>query len=302
MRVMVADGNNLAIASASVTGHLVNGTLYGFCNTIIALMRDCIFDYDPEGTFIIAWDSRENWRNILYPEYKANRRVDDDNQEKKAFFEKFREQRKRIITLLELFPVQQLWVKGFEADDIAGHICSQRENADTKTTLVSNDDDWSQLVSERVTHLLPKKGRKLQSGNFQEHMGLKNGLEFTKYKALVGDAGDNVPGADGIGDVSARNYLNGITIRGDRLKTIENWKKNPNGYARSYELVDLHGVRTEKYGFKYEYQKTVGRYDPEALRARFRHYAFESILKKFDARTKIMEKYALGLNSIDYLL
>ena len=89
-RRVVVDGNNIGIANATQVGHLLNGTLFGFCKTIGMLMKKY-----PDSIIQVAWDSKTCWRNDYYPEYKTTRKNDPDPA-KKEFFAKPEKTNKKL--------------------------------------------------------------------------------------------------------------------------------------------------------------------------------------------------------------
>ena len=147
----------------------------------------------------ICCDSGKSFRHDLEPAYKANR-----DTENRAVI-------KHQMTLAcetlaaDGFPV---WAaKGFEADDVIASATARAVAIDGAEVLIASDDkDLLQLVSDRVTV------KKLRDGTLRTPEIVKENLkvlpsQVLDYLCLVGDASDNVKGADGIGAVKAAKLL-----------------------------------------------------------------------------------------------
>ncbi len=158
----------------------------------------------------VCCDSGRSFRKDVSPDYKAQRPETDAALKHQIDL--------AIETLKgDGFPV---WaVKGFEADDL---LATATKLAETSTfvsvigatveippcsvTIASSDKDLLQLVSPRVTV------KSLTSGQVYDEdlVALKFGVrpdQMRDYLALVGDASDNVKGADGIGAKKASALL-----------------------------------------------------------------------------------------------
>lgn len=109
-------------------------------------------------------------------------------------------------------------VAGFEADDLMATGCFQNEmlnqrggHQTTEVLLVTGDKDMHQLISPLVKVFRPAVGSNPAVTYDAEHFSEQhNGLspnQIVDYLALVGDASDNIRGADGIGPKTAAKLL-----------------------------------------------------------------------------------------------
>ena len=287
-RRVVVDGNNIGIANATQVGHLLNGTLFGFCKTIGMLMKKY-----PDSIIQVAWDSKTCWRNDYYPEYKTTRKNDPDPA-KKEFFAKYVQQKAKIVTSLLRFPVVQLEAENFEADDIAGHVASNGSPG-APVTLVSNDQDWYSLVRDGVDLFRPKTDLVLNMDNFFSVTKVKDGHDYTKMKAIIGDPGDDIPGIKGIGEGTASAYLNGTLSGGVKYDKIKDWEFAVEGYQRSLMLCNIRNpVYPQKYEFKVNH--IPGKYSKEDFSDFIRHYMFKSFdIEKWHS---FMSKHQSNLESV----
>ncbi len=179
-------------------GMLVNA-VYGFSSLLLKIMNDikpdglvCTFDL-PGGTF----------RDELYPEYKATR-------EKKP--QDLYDQLDPIKDVLDAFNIPWFEEEGYEADDIIGSISKQvtKKNKDWKVLIVTGDLDELQLVDERISLYMLKKGisqvKIYDEVAVHERYGLTPD-ELIDYKAFKGDPSDNIKGVAGIGDKGATQLI-----------------------------------------------------------------------------------------------
>lgn len=199
-KLMLIDGNSIinraffAIPPLNDSqGRNVNA-VYGF----ISILLKAISDQKPN-KLIVAFDKKgKNFRKELYPEYKANR---------KGMPEDLAAQLPILHELLDAMHVAVVEKAGIEADDIIGTICTAYDGT---SVIVSGDRDMLQLVSEKTTVLLTKKGVTEVEENNPISITANYRLtpsQIVDYKALRGDTSDNIPGVQGIGDKTAMSLL-----------------------------------------------------------------------------------------------
>lgn len=103
----------------------------------------------------------------------------------------------------------------FEAEDVIATLCKEWRSKEHKVAIVSGDKDVMQLL-ERDWVTVLRKYSKQEDGSIlamwftQDDLYEKTGLtpeQWVDYLAFAGDSGDNVKGAEGIGDVTARELL-----------------------------------------------------------------------------------------------
>lgn len=296
MQHVLLDGNALSIACASTTGHLLNGTLYGFLNMVNSHMKK-FGAGNEKARFYVAWDAKNNWRLDVYPEYKESRRVKTDDEEKEKFWKKFQEQRRKIKEVLTSLPVIQLVADGFEADDIGGHFSAVSDNR-KPVVLVTNDTDWLQLVRPHCPVYLSTKDTVVTEGNFFDITGVNYPSGYVQYKALMGDDGDDVPGAVGIGPKTAAKWANGEQVKGSKGEIIAEWVNNPEGYSRSLELVDIRGFKNQRTTYEFRLEEVKGNIQNRPFAEICNHYMFKSIIPKLPEWTKNQAPFWKGLEEI----
>lgn len=189
------------------------GALYGISAMLLSLFyvgggkpdyAAALFDR-PEPTF----------RDKKYAEYKAHRPPTAD------------ELISQIIEspkLFQAFGIATFDKAGFEADDLIATLAEKfRKEPDVQVMVLTGDRDTLQLVEgEKVVVKMFNKGVSdttvFDEVAVEAKYGLKPG-QLIDYKALVGDASDNIKGVPGVGPKTAVELIK-------KFGTIENLFKN----------------------------------------------------------------------------
>ncbi|MDC2979319.1 DNA polymerase I [Pelagibacteraceae bacterium] len=208
--------------------------VFGFTNMLVKLIED----YSDDKMIVVFDAARENFRNKIYPEYKANRGDAPDD---------LIPQFPLIRECVKSFNIPQLEIEGFEADDIIATYANLAEKNKIETIIVSSDKDLMQLVSKNVTMLDPMKNKKIEIKDVEEKFGVKPD-KVIFIQALTGDKVDNIPGAPGIGPKTASQLINefnnidGLIKNLDKIKQEKRrniLKESENDIRLSLELVTL---------------------------------------------------------------
>lgn len=278
-KVTIYDGNNISMASAHTGGDMKNdkgiltGGLYNFLRTVRSNQQQ--FQSDK---IIVAWDAANPWRRDILPSYKISRRQEERPPQVEEWYRAYNFQRGEMKRMTMMMGVEHVTVPRMEADDIAGHL--SRAMKDDEIVLVTNDNDWFQLINERVSVYRPlKKGTDqdfLNLKNFQEITGCLDPAEFIQAKAIIGDDGDDVPGCKGVGLITALKYIRGELNKGKKVEAIEAWMEDPEGFDRTFKLVNLNNEIAD-------YQEMCQVMRAEKNQADFvaacQEYQFSSIIK-----------------------
>ena len=206
-KVLLIDGNSLmfrAYYATAYTGNLMKtrdglytNALFGFVNMVTKLLSSDI-DYA-----FVAFDAgKQTFRHQEYEDYKGGR---------KPLPDELREQIPLIKEYLDILNVKRMESLDYEADDLIATVASKFKNDFDEVLVVTGDRDLLQLVDEKVSVGLTKKGvGELDihnKDNFFEKEGF-NPQQLIDYKGIAGDASDNLPGIRGIGDKTAIKLLN----------------------------------------------------------------------------------------------
>lgn len=146
----------------------------------------------------ICCDAGRSFRHEISPAYKANR------PEREAALHHQIDLAREILAA-DGFPI---WaVKGFEADDLVATATAKAlALPDLDVLIVSADKDLLQLVGPRVRAMSVRDGSILDSNAVLAKFGVYPS-QMRDYLMLVGDASDNVKGAQGIGPKKAAALL-----------------------------------------------------------------------------------------------
>ena len=204
-KVILIDGNNFMFRSYYATAYTGNvmknskgfptNALYGFINMINKIIQEEKPEY-----MAVAFDIGRNFRKEKYETYKDGR--SETPQELKQQMPVARE-------VLKAMGIKYFELEPYEADDIIGTFAKKcEEDDDYEALIISSDKDLLQLISHEtsVKLLKTKDSIKYNTKNFKEEWGFEP-IRMIDYKALAGDASDNIPGVKGIGDKTAINLL-----------------------------------------------------------------------------------------------
>ena len=202
--LLVIDGDNLAHRAyhsmpkslRSADGRPINA-IVGWTNMLMTL-----WDSQQPRSVFVAWDTLhvDTYRHKLWPTYQGGRVFDD-----------------AIVRQLDVLPTLAAAFgfgvgkkAGYEADDFMAAAAIAETQRGGHSLLLTTDRDAYQLVSESVTVLAPRAGVRdlMRIGPEQvvERMGVLP-EQIPDFKALAGDASDNIPGAKGIGPKAASALL-----------------------------------------------------------------------------------------------
>ena len=110
----------------------------------------------------------------------------------------------RIVEYLECLPVTLINMDGIEADDVIGY-CA-KHIFDNKSTIMSTDKDFLQLIDENIRVYSPTKKKMYDEEKVVEEYGISS-HNFLLYRMLDGDVSDGIPGIKGVGLKSLLKYF-----------------------------------------------------------------------------------------------
>lgn len=194
---------------------LPTNAVYGF----LRYLWDAIDTFKPTHV-ACCWDmASKTFRSDQFAAYKGNRPEAPDD---------LVPQFSLIREVTECLGIPNLGVEGYEADDCIGTL-SHRFGEDMNVMILSGDHDLLQLVSERTSVIIMKKGH----GNYMvytpETLYQEKGLlprQVIDVKGLMGDSSDNYPGVRGIGEKTAMKLI-------QEFESIEGILENMNALTKS---------------------------------------------------------------------
>jgi DNA polymerase-1 len=188
----------------------------GYVNMLLKLIDRALDDGALDYMAVIFDAKRKNFRNDIYPEYKANR--DDPPEELRPQFQLVRD-------ATEAFGLPAIVKEGFEADDLIATYAREAEAAGIETVVVSSDKDLMQLVRDGVFMLDPMKDIVIGEDEVMEKFGVTPD-KVVDVQSLAGDSTDNVPGVPGIGVKTAALLINEYGDLDTLLDRAEEIKQN----------------------------------------------------------------------------
>ena len=203
-RVLIVDGLNLYLRAFAVNGALNdNGVPVGGLTGFLRSLAYAIREVNPTRV-IVVYDGQggSQRRRKIHPDYKANRkpgkRITRWDAFKNATEEKdaMKIQFSRLIEYLDFLPVNVISIDKIEADDTIAYIAHTLLDEDV--TILSADQDFLQLVNERITVWSPTKKKFYTPRMVMDDYGVP-AHNFLMYKVLMGDKSDNIEGVKGLG-------------------------------------------------------------------------------------------------------
>jgi len=265
-KVLLLDGYNLFYrARYSNMRKGKHSTIFNFFRSL----RPLVEKFSPDSVFLVL-EGMPKKRMLLSEDYKGTRvHTNEDN---------FREQRRIIESLIERFyPINLVRQPDFECDDIIGHLAN-KFSANSKVTIVSTDTDFIQSIDENIDLYNPV--RKLFIEKFE--------CNYVLYKALKGDAADNIIGFNGIGDKTAKKLVKSKELMKEFLDKEDNLEK----FKHNVEMIRFHQLNEEEieninfFGYNLE--------GWDSLRIIFKEMEFKSMTEKDTS----WEKYIKTFNQI----
>lgn len=191
-------------------------------------IKGLVHKFKPDAIWV-AWDKRlthnsTNFRKQLIPNtYKATR----DNERTAKVITNHR----CIEEALHTLGIKQMYPNVLEADDVIGWLAQKLPG---NTTIVSVDKDLLQLITDKVNVYNPIKKCLIDRDNFSNTVGVKV-EHYVKFKALLGDASDNIQGVEGFGTQRSRK----LCIESfDAIKSTLSTDKY-NVFEKNIILIDL---------------------------------------------------------------
>ncbi len=207
-KLLLIDANSLIHRSfhalpplTTPSGEPINA-VYGLSSILIKILRDHQPDY-----VAAAFDRPEpTFRDAMFEDYKAHRPPTADE---------LISQLQKAHETFEKFGIKVVEKAGYEADDIVGTLAERfkrgPELVEGRIVIFSGDKDNLQLIDGDMVVVELLKTGVSKTITYGEAMFLQeygfSPKQLIDYKALVGDASDNIPGVTGIGPKGATELI-----------------------------------------------------------------------------------------------
>ncbi len=205
---------------------LPTSTVFGFTLALDEILRK----ENPSHIAVVFDPPGPNFRHEMFPAYKANR---------DATPEDIKEAVPYIKRLIEGFNIPVIEEMGYEADDVIGTMAKKAEKEGYAVYMMTPDKDFAQLVTENISMYKPGRGgaaaEVLGPDEVREKFLVEHPKQVIDILALWGDSADNIPGAPGIGEKTAKKligqfksvegvYENIEMLKGKQKENLENFK------------------------------------------------------------------------------
>lgn len=263
-----------------------SGAVYGVALTLLSVIEKEKPDY-----ILATFDvSKETFRTEKFKDYKANRVKAPDE---------LYVQIPLVRQMMEVFGVPVFAIKGYEADDLIGTIVKKIEQlVDIESLIVTGDMDSLQLVSDKTKVYMLRKGIKdvviYDKKETRKRFNIRAD-QVVDYKALRGDASDNIPGVKGVGEKTAITLLDQF----DSLKKVyENIDKVKESVRRKLEVdrdnaflsYELATIKTDV-DLNFDLKKTtIKNLNKQALADFFSQMGFRSLISRVLSEEELKDK------------
>jgi DNA polymerase-1 len=172
------------------------GAILGFANFLLRL-----YDTEKPRAVLVGWDTLDEptYRHEALEAYQSGRTFDDE-----------------LVDQLEILPefvnacgFASAKAPGYEADDFLAAAVAREEKLGGTAIVASGDRDTYQLASDRTTIVQPiKAGEMARIGpkKVRDRYGVDPD-QVPDFIALRGDASDRIPGATGVGAITAASIV-----------------------------------------------------------------------------------------------
>jgi 5'-3' exonuclease len=158
-------------------------------------------------------------------EYKGGR-----DKERSARVYSFEE---KTTELLESLGIRNMYPGVLEADDVIWWLS---EKIRGEKIIVSVDQDMLQLIDKKTTVYSPIKDVIINYSNFEDTVGVPLD-QFLRYKSLMGDKSDNLPGIPRCGSKTAQKLVSECTTDTELINRLGKDTLKP--YFHNLEMIDL---------------------------------------------------------------
>lgn len=138
----------------------------------------------------------------MYEAYKANRDETPEGIKTAVPY---------IYEILKAMHIPIMEEEGFEADDVIGTLSRQAEKEGYKVFMVTPDKDFAQLVTDNIFMYRPVFGGGYETWGIpevQKKFEVTSPMQVIDYLGMMGDASDNIPGLPGVGEKTAKKFIN----------------------------------------------------------------------------------------------
>ena len=259
MKVLILDGHNLIHRARAGYNRGAHSITYMFFRSL----RPLIEKHAPDKVYFVLEGSPKK-RIQLDGDYKANRKIDESDPKWETMQDFFRQKDECVELLYQAFPFTIVRHPDFEADDIIAHYARLHKEDDV--TIASGDSDFIQLLTNDNPHIKlyhPIKKDFVQPPDY----------DYLEWKAIRGDATDNVPGIPRHGDKTAEKIVRDPALFEKKLEDPE-WEAH---FLRNLSLIRIDELTQNEID---DIQVVEPGLKTEVIKEAFAGWEFGSVLKE----------------------
>lgn len=183
-----------AIQNLSTSKGQPTNAVYGF----VATLRKILKTYQPDYLAVCFDAGKKTHRQEKFAAYKIQR---------PSMPLDLIGQLPLIKEVVKAYNLSIFEEEGFEADDIIATLAIEFSQQGVEVVIVSEDKDMYQLLNDSVMFFSARKDSLLDYEAVKGQLGF-DPKKITDFIALAGDQSDNIPGVQGVGEVTARALIN----------------------------------------------------------------------------------------------
>lgn len=221
---LIVDGSNLLFQMffgmpariVNKQGKAIQGTL-GFVGALLRIIRKT----EPTHIVVLFDGEHENIRSELNAEYKANRVDYSLTPEEDTPFSQLPD----VYTALDYLDIKFAETEICETDDwVSGYALTYGHEA--RVIISSFDSDFFQLITDKISVLRYRGDNTIicTPDYIKNKFNIKP-EQYADFKSMVGDASDNIKGAEKVGPKTAAYLLNRFGTLDNILANAENIEK-----------------------------------------------------------------------------
>ncbi|TDQ39148.1 DNA polymerase I [Aureibacillus halotolerans] len=281
-RLVLIDGNSIAYRAFFALPLLSNdkgvytNAVYGFTTMLLKVLEN----HNPSHMLVAFDKGKKTFRHETYASYKGTRQKTPSE---------LSEQLPMLHDLLASFDIAVDQQDLYEADDLIGTYARLAEAEGYDIDIITGDKDLLQLVSEKITVHLTRKGITEMDSYDIEALYERYALQpeqIIDLKALMGDSSDNIPGVPGVGEKTALKLLAQFStvagvydhldeVSGKKLK--EKLADHRSDAEMSRKLVTINTDAPINKALK---ELSYASFEPNKVGEVFKEFGFKSLLER----------------------
>jgi DNA polymerase-1 len=198
--ILLIDGSSFifrafyAIKNLTATNGMPTNAIYGVVSMLKQLQKKYSSQY-----WVCVFDAKgKNFRDEIYPEYKANRRTTPSELISQFVY---------IYQVVQALGIPMIIQEGVEADDVIATIAQYYAKQNYSILICTGDKDFAQIVTDKINLVNTMTDEILNIEGVVNKFGVKP-EQIIDYLCLVGDSADNIPGITKCGPKTAAKWLN----------------------------------------------------------------------------------------------